>query len=101
MNPKFQIEFYNDEAEKEYRKLDGSIKKLVNVGLKKLEERADEIGKELHGPLFGCKELKYLKHGIRVIFRLVDGIVQVVEIIAIGARKDDEVFETAENRLKK
>ena len=101
MNSKFQVEFYDEESEKEYRKLDGSIKKLVNVGLKKLEARADEIGKELHDSLLGCKELKYLKHGIRVIFRVVDDVVQVVQIIAIEERKDNEIFETAEERLKK
>lgn len=49
MSGRFTVEFYNDDAAKEYRKLDGSVKKLVNVGLKKLETRADEIGKQLEG----------------------------------------------------
>lgn len=49
MSGRFTVKFYNDDATKEYRKLDGSVKKLVNVGLKKLEMRADEIGKQLEG----------------------------------------------------
>lgn len=49
MSGRFTVEFYNDDAAKEYRRLDGSVKKLVNVGLKKLETRADEIGKQLEG----------------------------------------------------
>lgn len=101
MSGRFTVEFYNDDAAKEYRKLDGSVKKLVNVGLKKLETRADEIGKQLEGDLRGCKELKYRKDGIRVIFRISSqNVVEVVEIIAIGNRAEEEVFRTAEKRLR-
>lgn len=32
------------EAQKNYKKLDGFIKKPVNVALAKMEERADELG---------------------------------------------------------
>lgn len=99
MSKTFEVRFYNEDAEKEYRKLDGSIKKLVDIGLIKLETRADEIGKPLSGDLAGCKELKYRKDGIRVVFRIVDGIVEIVEIIAIGHRRNDEVFNTAVSRL--
>ena len=70
VNPKFKVQFYDEDVEKEYKKLDGSIKKKVDIGLRKLEQRADEIGKVLVGDLFGCKELKYRKDGIRVIFRI-------------------------------
>ena len=100
MSGRFTVEFYNDEAAKEYRKLDGSVKKLVNVGLRKLETRADEIGKPLDGELRGCKELKYRKDGIRVIFRLTDGVIEIVEIIAIGNRSEGEVFKAAGKRLR-
>lgn len=100
MSARFTVEFYNDEAAKEYRKLDGSVKKLVNIGLKKLETRANEIGKPLDGELRGCKELKYRKDGIRVIFRLVGDVIEIVEIIAIGNRSEGEVFKSAEKRLR-
>ena len=100
MSGRFTVEFYNDEAAKEYRKLDGHVKKLVNAGLKKLETRADEIGKALEGDLSGCKELKYRKDGIRVIFRIAGGVIEIVEIIAIGNRSEGEVFKAAEKRLR-
>ena len=100
MSGRFTVEFYNSEAAKEYRKLDGSVKKLINVGLKKLETRADEIGKQLEGELRSCKELKYRKNGIRVIFRISDNVIEIVEIIAIGNRSGEEVFEAAKKRLK-
>lgn len=100
MSGRFTVRFYNEDAMKDYRRLDGSAKKLVNVGLRKLEERADEIGKPLAGPLRGCKELKYRKDGIRVVFRIAGEVIEVVDIIAIGSRADSEVFKTAEKRLK-
>ncbi len=99
MSRRFTVRFYNEDALKEYRKLNGSVKKLVDVGLRKLEARADEIGKPLEGPLRECKELKYRKDGIRVVFRIAGGIIEIVDIIAIGHRADSEVFKTAEKRL--
>lgn len=99
MSGRFTVRFYNEDALKEYRKLDGSVKKLVDVGLRKLEVRADEIGKPLEGPLRGCKELKYRKDGVRVVFRIAGGVIEIVDIIAIGSRADGEVFKTAEKRL--
>lgn len=101
MSGRYLIRFIDEEAEREYLKLDGSIKKLVSAGLKKLALRADEIGKELGGDLKGCKELKYRKNGIRVIFRIVDGAIEIVEIVAIGNRREDAVFADAAKRLFK
>lgn len=100
MSGRFTVRFYNEDAMKEYRKLDGSTRKLVNVGLKKLEARADEIGKPLAGPLQGCKELKYRKDGIRVVFRIAGDVIEIVDVIAIGNRADGEVFRSAEKRLR-
>lgn len=99
MSARFSIRFINKDAVREYQKLDGSVKKLVNIGLKKLEERADQIGKPLAGGLQGCKELKYRKHGIRVIFRISAKQIEIVEIVAIGARSKGEVFASAQSRL--
>lgn len=54
MKPKFTIRFYGKDTENAYKHLDGYIKKQVNIGLRKLSDRADEIGKILTGELFGC-----------------------------------------------
>ncbi|WP_080803552.1 type II toxin-antitoxin system RelE family toxin [Arabiibacter massiliensis] len=98
---RFQLFFYNRDAYREYRKLDGSVKRLVEVGYRKLMMRADEIGKPLGGALAGCKELKYRKDGLRVIFRICeDGGVDVVDIIVTGKREDGAAFRTAEKRLR-
>lgn len=90
---------------KEYRRLDGSIKKLVNVAFRKLEERADELGEELFDKketkLLGCRKIKFRKHGIRIVYRIIKGKVEIVQVIAIGKRGVDEVYKIASKRLEK
>ncbi|MBC2888598.1 type II toxin-antitoxin system RelE family toxin [Gordonibacter massiliensis (ex Traore et al. 2017)] len=103
-NQRFKVRFFNAAAARDYQSLDGSMKKLVDVGLAKLRVRADEIGKPLGGSLASCKELKYRNAGIRVVFRIVDDVVEileVVEIVAIGRRDKGEVFSKAERRLER
>lgn len=81
---RFKVEFYDKTAEKEYLSLDGSVRAMVDKGIARLTLRADEIGKPLSGLLAGCRELKFRTDGIRVIYRIRDGHVEVVQIIAIG-----------------
>ncbi len=76
--------FYNKDAEKEYLSLDGSVKAMVDKGIARLALRADEIGKPLGGLLAGCRELKFRADGIRVVYRIRGGRVEVVQIVAIG-----------------
>ncbi len=98
--PRFSLSFYSAMAEREYRQLSPSARSLVDIGLRKLEERADEIGKPLGGKLVGCKELKFRKDGLRIVFRIgEDGSARIVTIIAIGKRERQAVFATAEVRL--
>ena len=99
MTGRFVLRFFNRDALKEYKSLDGSVRKLVDLGLAKLRVRADEIGKPLHGELSGCRELKYREAGIRVVYRIVGENVEIVEIVAIGARDKGKVFAVASRRL--
>ena len=78
---RFKVEFYDKTAEKEYLSLDGSVRAMVNKGIA------------------GCRELKFRIDGIRVIYRIRDGHVEVVQIIAIGARDKGKVFDLASRRL--
>ena len=96
---RFIVEFYDKTAEIEYLSLDGSVRAMVNKGIARLALRADEIGKPLSGLLAGCRELKFRIDGIRVIYRIRDGHVEVVQIIAIGARDKGKVFDLASRRL--
>lgn len=98
---RFEIAFTDQAAVKEYKALDGSTKRMVDNGLARLSLRADEIGKPLRGELAGCKELKFRSDGLRIIFRIVDGVVEIVEIVAIGRRDGNKVFADAERRLSR
>ena len=75
-------------ARKEYEALDGSVRSMLNKGLARLR-----------GALAGCRELKFRADGLRVIYRIRDGQVQIVDILAIGARDHDRAFRDAERRL--
>lgn len=98
-SPRFEISFINRDALREYQSLDGSLRKLVDKGFARLARRADEIGKPLAGKLTGCRELKFRSDGLRIIYRIVDGAIEIVEIIAIGRRDKGEVFSTGARRL--
>jgi len=103
MKNKFEVVFI-EEAKKEYRKLDGSVKKLVNVAIAKMQERADELGEDLttkHGiNLIGCRKIKFRNAGIRIVYRIVGDRAEIAEIITIGKREDNEVYKIAAKRLK-
>ena len=97
--------FFWKEAERDYKKLDGALKQWVNTAEDRLKKRGSEIGKDLgnttYSKLAGFKELKNQKLGIRLIFKpCKDGSIEIIEIIAIGRRADDEIFFTAEKRRK-
>jgi mRNA interferase RelE/StbE len=98
--------YFWKEAQKDYGKLDGTLKQWVDAAERRLQERGSEIGKDLgntnYSKLSGCKELKNQKFGIRLIFRpSAEGHIEIIEIVAIGKREDEKVFLTAEKRRKR
>lgn len=99
MSGRFAIEFLPGAA-KDYGKLDNSQRLIVNAGLDRLRHRADEVGKPLRGGLAPCRELKFRSDNLRLVYRIRNGVVEVVEGVAIGPRDGGRVFLTAERRLK-
>lgn len=102
MVKKFEVVFI-EEAKNDYKRIDGSIKKIVNIALSKMEERADELGEELTNRygvnLIGCRKIKFRKAGIRIVYRVVGDKAEIAEIIVIGKRQNDEVYHEAFKRL--
>lgn len=96
---RFEVEFYCAASKRDYDSLDGSVRTMVDKGIARLALRADEIGKPLSGMLSGCRELKFRSDGIRVIYRIRNGHVELVQIIAISSRDKGKVFDTANKRL--
>ncbi|MFY3790339.1 type II toxin-antitoxin system RelE/ParE family toxin [Ureibacillus sp. MALMAid1270] len=101
---RFKLEFFED-AKAEYETLDGSEKKYVMKALEKISERGDEIGDPLENKrgiiLVGCRKVKLRKLGIRIVYRLNNNDrIEIIDIIAIGKRDDEEVYKNANKRIK-
>ena len=95
-----------EEAQKDYDKSDGTVKKWVRAALKRLKEKGSDIGKPLgntnYAKLAGFKELKNNKLGIRMIYKVSDnGKIEIIIIYAIGKREGEKVFKTVEKRREK
>ncbi|MBX6396360.1 MAG: hypothetical protein IRY98_11795 [Alicyclobacillaceae bacterium] len=104
---RFEVRF-DEDAYREYLKLDHSVVRLVDNILERLEMRADEIGKPLKNKyltkLYGLKEVKLRQAGIRIIFRVTDEMADgfpIVYVLAIEKREDNLVFHVAEERYRK
>jgi len=91
-------------AAKDFRKLDGSVKKQVAKQLKKLE-RSPHLGAPL-GNMRGFDltgghyKIYAAKKSIRIVYRIIAEEV-IVEIIGIGKRADFEVYAAIAQRLLK
>ncbi|RNF39368.1 type II toxin-antitoxin system RelE family toxin [Planococcus salinus] len=93
-----QIE-WTQYSKEDYDNLDGSQKIFVNKALDRIKLRGMKAGQPLHGNLAQCNKLKNRKMGLRIIFREVQGSIQVIQIVAIGKRDKEKIYKTAEDRL--
>jgi mRNA interferase RelE/StbE len=92
-----------EDAAEDFRRLDGSVKKLVAKQLKKLET-SPHLGEPL-GNLRGLDLTGYYKmyaahKSIRIVYHIIEQEV-VVEVIGIGKRADFEVYVEAAKRVLK
>lgn len=106
MSQRFDVRLDRDAA-KEYERLKNPTLTIVTKSIDELMYRADEVGKPLGNKremkLTGCKEIKLREAGIRIIFRITDTVVeilQVVQVITIEKRSRDMAFKIAASRLK-
>ncbi len=102
------VEFLK-EAENDLSKLDGSVRKQVLKGIIKVCQNplpADQggygkpLGNRSGNDLSGLLKIKFKKIGIRVVYKnqLVDNVMRV---IIISARSDNQVYNEALARRKK
>lgn len=98
---------YIKEAQKDLRKLDPYVRKLVLKAIDKTAERPlpppEGIGKPLgnhaSSRLSGFYKIKLRNLGYRVVYDLVrEG--NVMKIIIISVRDDEEVYKEAERRIQ-
>jgi len=81
--------------------LDALGKYQARVVLKTIETRIrdgepEKTGKPLAGELSGCRRIR--TGDVRIVYRVHADIIEVL-IIAVGPRRNDEVYRTARKRV--
>jgi len=100
---------YHKEALAELKKLDKSqqvevVKKIKQVAINPLPRSeggyGDPLGSKGGTKLSGYFKIKLLKLGLRVVYKLVRKN-NIMRIIVVSAREDDEVYKIAHERKQK
>lgn len=90
---------YSAEAQLDVVGLDGSDRRMVEAGLLKLTTDPLLRGHALGGNLAGFRSLVVGKKKIRIVYKVMDKHVLVL-VIAIGHRRNDEVYLKAGTRTE-
>jgi mRNA interferase RelE/StbE len=91
------------EAVKDYKSLDESIKKHVNEKIDKLKEDAyigEELGNKNNIDLTGYYKIYVAKKKYRIVYRIVNDGVEIIEIWGIGKRDKMEIYKNVGKRIK-
>ncbi|HEX7777055.1 MAG TPA: type II toxin-antitoxin system RelE/ParE family toxin [Parvibaculum sp.] len=88
----------DEDALKEWRRLDGSVRTQFEKKLAKVLENPRIPASALAG-MKDCYKIKLRKAGMRLVYRVEDAIVTVI-VIAVGKRDKSAVYETVLARLK-
>jgi mRNA interferase RelE/StbE len=97
------------EVEKDFRQLSGDQRILVRKAIKKVQTNPLPMNEGGYGKPLGNKggtdltgflKIKLRGSGLRVVYKLVRTESEML-IVIVGARADDEVYETAEQRVKR
>ena len=97
------------EAEKDFKNLEGNARLIVTKSLKKVAENplpdneggyGKPLGNKNKNNLSGFLKIKIKNIGIRIVYKLIK-IENQMLIVVIGARKDNEVYDVAKNRVDK
>lgn len=102
------IEFLK-EAEKDMKKLDHSMQIQVLKGIKKVSQNPLPVDEGGYGKPLGNKsdtkltnlmKIKFRNIGIRVVYK-IERIDEIMKIVVVSARTDDQVYKEAANRREK
>lgn len=97
------------EAQKDLKNLAGSQRILVAKAIEKVRQNpvsvyeggyGKPLGNKNGNDLTGLFKIKLRSAGIRVVYKLIQTETEML-IVVIGARADDEVYETAKHRTQK
>jgi len=93
------------EVEKDLDLLDDEIYGEAYKYLQLLEENYEKYSLPLYDMdgrnLKGCRKTYFSNAEYRIITKLENGIINIINVIAVGKREDMEVYKTAHQRLNK
>ncbi len=89
---------YHPEVQNDFRRLGRTeARNIQHVIETRIENgEPDKMGKPLSGDLSGCRRLR--TGHTRIVYRVDNGRIEVL-IIAVGMRRDDEVYDMAQKRV--
>jgi len=99
------IEFI-PEAAKEYKSLDGSIKKLVDKEFVELEKNpylGEALGNKNNIDLTGYYKIYVYKKIYRIVYRITENKnnIEIIEIWGIGKKDKMEIYKNVGKRITK
>ena len=104
----WNIEFL-EEAEKDMKKLDHSVRVQVLKGIKKVSQNPLPVEEGGYGKVLGNKrgsnltnllKIKFRDLGIRVVYK-IERVNGVMKIIVVSARADEQVYKEAAKRRER
>ena len=104
----WKVEFL-EEAQKDMKKLDHSIQMQVLKGIQKVRQNPLPVQEGGYGKPLGNKngsnltnllKIKFRDLGIRVVYK-IERIEDVMKIIVVSARTDEQVYKEAARRREK
>ena len=102
------IEFF-ERSRKRYEKLGSPMQIQVLKGIKKVSQNPLPVDEGGYGKLLGNKsgtkltnlmKIKFRNIGIRVVYK-IERIDEIMKIVVVSARTDDQVYKEAANRREK
>lgn len=101
--PQRQVRMYSlqiaEEAEKEWKKLGPDIRDQFKKKLGERQKQPRIPGDALHN-MPDCYKIKLRAVGYRLVYRVIDGKIRIIRIIAVGKRDKKEVYTRAMRRLQ-
>ena len=97
-----KVAFATADAEKDFNDLDGSLKKEASKKITALSENpllGKPLGNKSGMNLTGFYKLYLAKKKYRIVYRIVKGNIEIVEIIGIGKRDKEEIYKLVAKRL--
>jgi len=92
------------EAVKDYKELDGSVKKSINTKIDELKINpflGEKLGHKFNIDLTGFYKIYVHGKKFRIVYRMITPEkIEVLEIWGIGKREKEEIYRTIGKRLK-